>query len=209
MKVYSALIAALACTFVNGETSQSDSQKLQDLLGPIKSLSATFTQSIYDARGLELDSSEGLFKVASPAKVVWHVTAPLEQRVISDGITLWIYDPDLDQVVINKVGKSVNATPAVLFSGSLESLEASYQVEHKGLSIEAPSFLLTPKDNGGLFASIELQFAGLNPSAIIITDTLGQSTAITLDDLLVNPVLGADTFTFSIPSGVDVINNVQ
>jgi len=209
MKLYPALIALLTCTFVYGDTSQTDSQKLQGLLEPIKSLSATFTQSIYDAEGLELDSSKGLFKVASPAKVVWHVIAPLEQQVISDGLTLWVYDPDLDQVVINNVDNRVNATPAVLFSGNLESLEARYEVEHKSLSTEAPSFLLTPRDNGSLFASIELQFAGLNPSAIIITDTLGQSTAITLDDLLVNPVLGADTFTFSIPSGVDVINNVQ
>jgi len=209
MKVYPALIALLACTFVYGDTSQTDSQKLRGLLEPIKSLSATFTQSIYDAEGLELDTSKGLFKVASPAKVVWHVTAPLEQQVISDGLTLWIYDPDLDQVVIKNVDNRVNATPAVLFSGNLESLEASYEVEHRSLSTEAPSFLLTPRDNGSLFASIELQFAGLNPSAIIITDTLGQSTAITLDDLLLNPVLAVDTFTFSIPSGVDVINNVQ
>jgi outer membrane lipoprotein carrier protein len=209
MKVYPALIGFLACTFVYGETSATDSQKLQSLLEPINSLSASFTQSIYDAGGYELDSSEGLFKVASPAKVLWHVTAPLEQRVISDGHTLWIYDPDLDQVVINKVDNRINATPAVLFSGNLESLEASYEVEQKSFSIDAPSFLLTPRENGSLFATIELQFATLNPSAIIITDTLGQSTAIILDHLLLNPVLEAETFTFSIPSGVDVINNVQ
>jgi outer membrane lipoprotein carrier protein len=209
MKVYPALIAFLACTFVYGETSATDSQKLQSLLEPINSLSASFTQSIYDSGGYELDSSEGQFKVASPAKVFWHVTAPLEQQVISDGHTLWIYDPDLDQVVINKVDNRINTTPAVLFSGNLESLEASYEVEQKSFSIDAPSFLLTPRENGSLFATIELQFATFNPSAIIITDTLGQSTAIILDDLLLNPLLEAEIFIFSIPSGVDVINNVQ
>jgi outer membrane lipoprotein carrier protein len=209
MKVYPALIAFLACTFVYGETSATDSQKLQSLLEPINSLSASFTQSIYDSGGYELDSSEGQFKVASPAKVFWHVTAPLEQQVISDGHTLWIYDPDLDQVVINKVDNRNNTTPAVLFSGNLESLEASYEVEQKSFSIDAPSFLLTPRENGSLFATIELQFATFNPSAIIITDTLGQSTAIILDDLLLNPLLEAEIFIFSIPSGVDVINNVQ
>ena len=209
MKVYPALIAFLACTFVYGETSATDSQKLQSLLEPINSLSASFTQSIYDSGGYELDSSEGQFKVASPAKVFWHVTAPLEQQVISDGHTLWIYDPYLDQVVINKVDNRINTTPAVLFSGNLESLEASYEVEQKSFSIDAPSFLLTPRENCSLFATIELQFATFNPSAIIITDTLGQSTAIILDDLLLNPLLEAEIFIFSIPSGVDVINNVQ
>ena len=209
MKAYPVLLVLLASTFSHGETSETDSERLQALLEPIKSLSASFVQSVYAADGFEIDSSEGLCKVASPAKVVWHVTAPLEQQVISDGSTLWVYDPDLDQVVVNSVDGRLSATPAVLFSGDLESLEASYEVAQKSLNIETPSFLLTPRDNASLFSMIELQFAGKEPAAIIITDTLGQSTAIVLSGLQLNPLLHEETFVFSIPAGVDIINNVQ
>jgi len=209
MKAYPVLLVLLASTLGHGETGETDSESLQGLLDPIKSLSASFVQSVYGADGFEIDSSQGLFKVASPAKVVWHVTAPLEQQVISDGNTLWVYDPDLEQVVVNRVDGRLNATPAVLFSGDLESLEASYEVAQKNLNIENPSFLLTPRDNGSLFSMIELQFAGRKPAAIIITDTLGQSTAIALSDLQLNPLLHEETFIFSIPAGVDIINNVQ
>jgi outer membrane lipoprotein carrier protein len=69
--------------------------------------------------------------------------------------------------------------------------------------------LLTPRDNASLFSMIELQFAGKEPAAIIITDTLGQSTAIVLSGLQLNPLLHEETFVFSIPAGVDIINNVQ
>jgi len=209
MKAYPILLVLLASMCSHGETSETDSERLQSLLEPIKSLSANFVQSVFDADGFEIDSSQGLFKVASPSKVVWHVTAPLEQQVISDGSTLWVYDPDLDQVIVNSVDGRLSATPAVLFSGDLESLEASYEVAQKSLNIETPSFVLTPRDNASLFSTIELQFVGREPAAIIITDTLGHSTAIVLSDLQLNPLLHEETFVFSIPADVDIINNVQ
>lgn len=209
MKVYPLLLVLLVSTLAYGETEATDSKKLKSLLEPIKSLSASFVQSIYDVDGFEIDSSQGRFRVASPSRFVWHVTAPLEQQVISDGNIFWVYDPDLDQVIVDKVDGRLNATPALLFSGDLESLEASYEIAQKSLNIEKPSFVLTPRDNGSLFSRIELQFANKNPAAIIITDTLGQSTAIVLKDLLLNPLLRKETFVFSIPPGIDVINNVR
>ena len=64
MKAYPLLLVLLASMFSHGETSETDSERLQGLLEPIKSLSASFVQSVYGADGFEIDSSEGLFKVA-------------------------------------------------------------------------------------------------------------------------------------------------
>ena len=119
-----------------------DIQLLRDLLQPISSLSSQFNQRINDADGFELQISEGLFEVAQPNKLRWIVKQHMPQQVISDGITLWVYDPDLEQVIIQPFDKDIAATPAILFSGDLDSLDSVYFVEQLAES----SFLLTPEE---------------------------------------------------------------
>ena len=182
-----------------------DIQRLRDLLHPISSLSAQFKQRISDADGFELQVSQGLFEVSQPNKLRWIVEQPMSQQVISDGITLWVYDPDLAQVIIQPFDKDIAATPAILFSGDLDSLDSVYFVER----LEKDSFLLTPEEEGSLFRSTEIQFDGDKPSAIVLTDTLGQITRISFTGLKLNPPISADQFVFKIPQGIDIIDNAN
>jgi outer membrane lipoprotein carrier protein len=182
-----------------------DIQRLRDLLQPISSLSSQFNQRINDADGFELQASEGLFEVAQPNKLRWIVKHPMPQQVISDGITLWVYDPDLEQVIIQPFDKDIAATPAILFSGDLDSLDSVYFVEQ----LAEGSFLLTPEEEGSLFRSTEIQFDGAKPSFIVLTDTLGQITRISFTGLKLNPPISADQFVFKIPLGIDIIDNAN
>ena len=100
-----------------------DIQQLRDLLQPITSLSAQFEQQIIDANGLSIQNSSGIFQVAQPNNLRWIVAEPLPQQVISDGVTLWLYDPDLEQVVVQAFDANIESTPAVLFSGDLDRLD--------------------------------------------------------------------------------------
>ena len=182
-----------------------DIQRLRDLLQPISSLSSQFNQRINDADGFELQASEGLFEVAQPNKLRWIVKHPMPQQVISDGITLWVYDPDLEQVIIQPFDKDIAATPAILFSGDLDSLDSVYFVEQ----LAEGSFLLTPEEEGSLFTSTAIQFDGAKPSFIVLTDTLGQITRISFTGLKLNPPISADQFVFKIPLGIDIIDNAN
>ena len=182
-----------------------DIQRLRDLLQPISSLSSQFNQRINDADGFELQASEGLFEVAQPNKLRWIVKHPMPQQVISDGITLWVYDPDLEQVIIQPFDEDIAATPAILFSGDLDSLDSDYFVEQ----LAEGSFLLTPEEEGSLFRSTEIQFDGAKPSFIVLTDTLGQITRISFTGLKLNPPISADQFVFKIPQGIDIIDNAN
>ena len=105
-----------------------DIQQLRDLLQPITSLSARFQQQITDADGYELQNSEGLFEVSQPNNLRWVVEMPMPQQIIADGETLWIYDPDLEQVIIQPFNDDIAATPAILFSGDLDQLDEAYFV---------------------------------------------------------------------------------
>ena len=206
------LLLTMPLAFLAGVSPQAfaggkaeDIQRLRDLLHPISSLSAQFKQRISDADGFELQVSQGLFEVSQPNKLRWIVKQPMPQQVISDGITLWVYDPDLEQVIIQPFDKDIAATPAILFSGDLDSLDSVYFVEQLAES----SFLLTPEEEGSLFRSTAIQFDGAKPSVIVLTDTLGQITRISFTGLKLNPPISADQFVFKIPQGIDIIDNAN
>ena len=182
-----------------------DIQQLRDLLQPITSLSARFQQQITDADGYELQNSEGLFEVSQPNNLRWVVEMPMPQQIIADGETLWIYDPDLEQVIIQPFNDDIAATPAILFSGDLDQLDDAYFVTQ----LAEGRFELKPEQGGSLFDSMTIAFDGAKPASIALTDTLGQVTVISFTELELNPMLPGDRFVFEIPNGVDVINNAN
>jgi outer membrane lipoprotein carrier protein len=185
-----------------------DIQQLRDLLQPITSLSARFQQQITDADGYELQNSEGLFQVSQPNNLRWVVEMPMPQQIIADGETLWIYDPDLEQVVIQPFNEDIAATPAILFSGDLDQLDQLDQAYFVTQLAEG-HFELKPERGGSLFDSMIIRFDQAKPTSITLTDTLGQTTHISFSQLELNPPLSADQFVFQIPDGVDVINNAN
>lgn len=182
-----------------------DIQQLRDLLQPITSLSARFQQQITDADGYELQNSEGLFQVSQPNNLRWVVAVPMPQQIIADGETLWIYDPDLEQVIIQPFNEDIAATPAILFSGDLDQLDQAYFVTQ----LAEGHFELKPERGGSLFDSMIIRFDQAKPTSITLTDTLGQTTHISFSQLELNPSLSGDQFVFQIPDGVDVINNAN
>jgi len=199
------LLACLCCTTqLQAGGTPEDIQALRNLLQPITSLSANFTQQITDAEGFELEASEGLFEVAQPAKLRWHITQPMPQQIISDGSTLWVFDPDLEQVIIQPFNQDIAATPAILFSGDLDQLDRAYFVREDSAGL----FTLTPQRVGSLFSSMLIRFVDQQPVLITLTDNLEQTTTITFSDLQINPQITADRFIFAVPPGVDVINNL-
>ncbi len=198
------LVCLIGSSQLQAGGKAEDIQALRDLLQPITSLRANFTQQITDAEGFELEASEGLFEVAQPAKLRWHITQPMPQQIVSDGSTLWIFDPDLEQVIIQPFNQDIAATPAILFSGDLDQLDSAYFVRENAAGL----FTLTPERAGSMFSSMQIHFIDQQPALISLTDNLEQTTTITFTELQINPAISADRFIFEVPPKVDVINNL-
>jgi len=206
MQLLKSIVSLLSLPLALGAYASDDGgdiQQLRDLLEPIVSLSAQFEQHMVDANGVELQQSNGLFQVAKPNSLRWIVEQPMPQQVISDGNSLWVYDPDLEQVMVQPFTGDIQSAPAMLFSGDLQALDSAYLVEQ----LSAGSFLLTAEQGTSLFSSVQIDFDNLLPTVIALTDNLGQVTRISFSELEYNPPLGADLFVFEIPLGVDVIRN--
>jgi outer membrane lipoprotein carrier protein len=197
------LISLMLSFNIQAGGNAEDIQQLRNLLQPISSLSAQFKQQVTDADGFQLQQSEGLFQVAQPNNLRWIVEQPMPQQVISNGLTLWLYDPDLEQVIVQPFDASIESTPAILFSGDLTRLDSAYFIRQLSPDV----FQLTPDQGGSLFSELQIIFVDQLPASISLTDSLGQVNRIAFSDVQLNPSLPAALFEFEIPGDIDVINN--
>ena len=78
-----------------------------EYLRGIDSFQSDFVEHRYSETGQLIVSVEGTCKLMRPGMFRWHyLDTNEEQLVISDGSTLWVYEPDLEQVFVRQ-GHSV------------------------------------------------------------------------------------------------------
>ncbi|AWF81148.1 outer membrane lipoprotein carrier protein LolA [Microbulbifer sp. A4B17] len=177
--------------------------ELSDLLKPLEALSGNFKQTLIDERGKVTQKSNGSFSVQRPGKLRWKTGEPYAQLLVTNNKTLWLYDPDLEQVTVRPVDARIKDTPALLLGGEVEDIRGSFNVSQK-----EGVYHLTPKNPSAPFKAMEIRFAknGL-PSAMTVRDGMGQITEIQFSAIKANPKLSASIFDFKPPAGTDIIKD--
>jgi outer membrane lipoprotein carrier protein len=188
----------------------SPTEDLTKLLGGLKTMKSSFTQTVYDNHGKAIQTSHGEMALDRPGKFRWDVKKPVPQLIVANDKKLWIYDPDLDQVTIKKINLAAGDTPALLLSHVGTVLEDKYTVSS---AAEKPAslnwFLLKPKSNDNMFETVKMGFNGSKIEEMRLTDHLGHTTAIKFNNASTNINLPATLFKFKSPKGVDVIDETR
>lgn len=174
---------------------------LNAILSQVKSMSADFSQTT--AGGAKNSNFSGSMSVQRPNKFRWHIKTPLEQLMVANGDTLWIYDKDLAQATRQSTANQVGDTPALLLSGSPEQIAQSFTIKQPNVGLNY--FVLTPKSANSGFKSLSLSFNGGRPVMMVLNDNLGQTTTINFRNIKINPSINAAQFQFTPPKGVDII----
>ena len=191
-------------------------QALKARLATLRTLSANFEQRVTAADGHDLQTSAGLMQLAKPGHIYWVAEPPFEQTVVADGTRIWIYDPDLAQVTVKTLHRQLDNSPAALLVGDSDKLLAEFRVcvvpDAGGPEAQKPDanrlrIVLRPLATDAVYTRIELVFAGTEPRAIIMTDSLGQRTDIQLRDVELNQPVDPKLFRFMPPPGVDVFQD--
>jgi len=125
--------------------------------------------------------------------------------VVSDGKTLWLYDPDLEQVTVKPLDQVLANTPALLLGVDLPALKKEFQVSPLATSDGLEWFELLPRNEESVFRQVLIGFRGEMLERMELFDHLGQSTQLQFSGVEVNPNLDAARFHFTPPPGVDVI----
>jgi len=196
----------LACA-VGGIASAAGASGLDELhafLEGTKTAQGSFRQVVVNREGRTTQTTSGTFAFARPGKFRWTYDKPFDQLIVGDGDKVWVYDHDLNQVIVRKLDAALGATPAALLAGD-NALEKNFTLVAAGEGDGLEYVDATPKAADSQFKRIRLGFADDLPRKMQLTDAFGQTTDLTFSDVRRNPKLPADTFQFTPPKGADVV----
>ena len=184
-----------------------DAARLEALLAPLATFAADFEQVVTDAEGLALETSTGRMTLSRPGRLRWEVREPWPQLVLADGTSLWVHEPDLEQVTVRPLAGALEGTPAMLLLEAPGSLVAHFAVEWEGDG----RFRLRPQDERSLYQALHLEFdadeagAAMVPRSLVIVDHMNRTTHVRFTHATTATLPAPELFEFEPPPGTDVI----
>jgi outer membrane lipoprotein carrier protein len=171
----------------------------------LNTLRATFTQSVKDVKGKEIDRSSGTLIVQRPGKFRWETGAKGGgQLLVADGKNVWFFDRDLEQVTVKPVDAALSSTPAMLLS-STSNLRDSFALTPAGSREGLDWVLVEPLRNEADFRRALFGFGKDGLRKMIIDDRLGQTATVEFASVTRNGPVKPDEVSFTPPAGADVI----
>lgn len=170
----------------------------------LKGLDGQFSQQVFDARGKRKEASTGRVAVSAPRLFRWEYVKPYPQLIVADGKTVWVYDPDLQQVSKRAQGVEEASSPLAILLDPAK-LDRDFVVKEAGASAGIEWLQMTPKQAEAPFKSAKLGFGKKGLVEMEYVDALGQRTKISFSGWKRNPAFAKGTFSYVPAKGVDVI----
>jgi len=203
-------LAFAACGMLfAGAVQASALEQFKSFVASTKSAKGEFVQrqtKNIDGAAKTSAPASGTFVFARPGKFIWTYQKPYEQLLQADGDQLFIYDKDLNQVTIKKLGDALGSSPAAILFGS-NDLEKNFMLAEAGTKDGLEWLKATPKAKDTSFEQISIGLRNGLPEAMELKDSFGQVSTLTFSKFEKNPALTAAYFKFVMPKGADVFNN--
>ncbi|MEI7948616.1 MAG: outer membrane lipoprotein chaperone LolA [Gammaproteobacteria bacterium] len=184
--------------------------QLVAVLQQTRTLQASVEQLLMDQEGRELQETRARLTMQKPDNFRWEILQPYPELQVTDGHTIWRYEPDLEQVTIETFNSKLERTPVMLLNGTEQTIGKSYKVSATKLADGVrQQFVLQPKQPDSLFVTLTLTFNGAVLEEMHFEDSLGQKTSLAFKMDQRNQQLDSALFHFTPPQGVEVINNTH
>lgn len=200
---------------------------LDSYLDNLKTLRASFVQTLADPHGREIDRASGTLIVSRPGRFSWDIhpltagsgeiggkppaAAPAAgtprgagQLMVCDGTNLWFFDRDLEQVTVKPVDAALSATPAMLLSGAVD-VRKSFTISAAGQREGLEWVLVEPSGAQADFRRALFGFAHGELKRMILEDKLDQTATVIFDKIERNGPVSPPEVSFTPPAGADVI----
>jgi outer membrane lipoprotein carrier protein len=184
---------------------------VESTYGKINDLRAEFTQISHN-KSLEQDiKAQGVVSLKKGGKMRWDYTSPSPQQIVSDGRSLWIYTPELNQVNKGSAPKAL-AGPAGSFLAGLGRIRDEFNVRflnpaNKVDAAGRPVLDLTPKRPTPFLTRLVL---AIDPKdyvvrQAVIYDQFQNAVTMSFTKVTLNPGLQDSLFVFTPPAGTSVV----
>ncbi|MEY2617714.1 MAG: putative Outer-rane lipoprotein carrier protein precursor [Pseudomonadota bacterium] len=205
------LCATLAFCAPAAAASADGLEALEHFLRSTRSGRADFTQAVTsparEGQAPRTKQSSGSFEFQRPNRFRFIYRKPFPQTLVADGQTLWLHDPDLNQVTARRQAQALGTTPAALIAAASDlaalrlEFELSAAPDRDGMQwVQA-----TPRVRDGALRGMRVGFRGGELAALEIQDSLGQLSVLRFGRMEINIALPPETFQFKPPPGADVL----
>ena len=202
----SVVMCLITCTAVFSDEAFCSEQaspetRLVHILDNLQTLHAEFTHQT-----ALLETQTGEIWLRKPRLFRVETGAPLSQTIVSDGVSIWTHDRDLEQVIISPLNTRVDEMPILLFSGDPKAISQNYLIEFFE-SEQIQHFLLTPVNNTNLITKLVLSFQENLPVSISVENAMQKRTTIELSNVSELVDETESMFTLQAPKFADVIDD--
>jgi outer membrane lipoprotein carrier protein len=179
--------------------------RLQRHYRDTKSFSAKFNEEIA-AVGAPKRQRQGTVSFRKPGRMRWDFETPEKQTIVSDGETVYSYDPDLNQVVETPLKQALKSSSATSFLLGIGNINRDFKAAFANpLAPNEPVNLILDAKTGGYKIEVGLDPKTYNLMKLTLTDQLGDVTKIDFSDIHDNVELPDSTFAFKAPAGADIV----
>ena len=201
-----ALVAAIGAPAFAAGPLEEALQKLQARYEGTRTMEADFRQTVESPTLAAPLKTAGKVAFEKPNRMRWDYDPPDQQTIVGDGQTLWLYQPDMKQVIKAPLGEAFQASTPLTFLSGLGRIERDFDASLEKDTSDAWVLKLVPKRDAALGTlGMTVRKSDASIAEARITDSVGTTTRIAFSNEKRNGSIGADRFTFSPPAGVDVV----
>jgi outer membrane lipoprotein carrier protein len=182
--------------------------RVQKYYDATKSLRAKFDQELTSpTTGTKKASGEVMLK--KPGKMRWDYATPEKKLMVSDGATLWVYEPDDAQAVKQDLkGSTLPAQVSFLVGeGKLAQEFDASLTKLDNLPAETIALKMVPKTGTAAYRYLVFIVDGKSGQVkqTIIYDQQGGTNKLSFSDVQQNKSIDDGKFKFSPPAGTQII----
>lgn len=207
-----ALLAALALpAAAQSLTLDEVIRGVETAYGKMTDLKGEFVQSALNKSLNQTIDAKGVVYLKKGGKLRWEYAEPTKQEIVSDGKTIWIYTPQLDQVNTGAAPEALSG-PAGSFLSGLGKLRQHFNVRF--LNPAQPKDAdgnvvldLTPKQPLPTLARLVLALdsKSYDVRKAVVYDQFDNTVTMTFTKLMVNSGLPDKLFVFTPPKGTATV----
>jgi outer membrane lipoprotein carrier protein len=204
------LVHFVSCPAVLAADSAAVLSEIQSRYEKTNDLEAGFVQESVGKVMMSPQKGEGKVYFKKKGMMRWDYRVP-SQKLISNGRTLWYYQPDENQVLVYDVSKFLKEKVPLAFLAGEGDLGRDFNLLHltEPSSQKGESYVLemAPKEPYGALAKLVLTVDKKTYLVVQadVFDELGNVTRTRFTDIKTNTGLPSSFFQFTIPPGAEVM----
>jgi outer membrane lipoprotein carrier protein len=207
-----ALLAALALpAAAQSPTLDEVIRGIETAYGKMTDLKGEFVQSALNKSLNQTIDAKGVVYLKKGGKLRWEYAEPTKQEIVSDGKTIWIYTPQLNQVNTGAAPEALSG-PAGSFLSGLGKLRQHFNVRflNPAQPRDADGNVvldLTPKQPLPTLARLVLALdsKSYDVRKAVVYDQFENTVTMTFTTLVVNGGLPDKLFVFTPPKGTATV----